>query len=469
MKSIRSRMLVMLLLAPLAVLLVGGAGVYLLTQHTLVSQLDRSLRAQAGAMASLVSREHGRTELEYNDEIIKSGRSILFTLTDSAGRVIINSSAAARIIPVREMRKPGQIYKADFRPRGEDDRWRCLSLSFLPRMEYEDDHEQEEVSGSNDLLIMTVAASRENIDDALSAVAAALALMSLAVALVIIILVWFSVRRGLSPLDQLSREMRKISEKTLATRFPVDSLPLELQPVTRELNDLLQRLEEAMQRERRFTDSAAHELRTPLAELRTGCEVALRWPDAENIQQTLQQARDIGREMEELVSALLILSRSSQDININPDNETADLNEIISSVMTRLGKQADDKQLVININVNPENNITWNVPRAVAEMIIRNLAENAVQYTPPGGKINISAEPTPGSAAACFTVENDTVNMREDYLELMFEPFWQADRSRTDREHHGLGLATVRHLADACRLDLRVSLENKVLRISVTG
>jgi signal transduction histidine kinase len=84
---------------------------------------------------------------------------------------------------------------------------------------------------------------------------------------------------GLSPLNQLANQAASITADSLATRFPTEIWPGELTPISSRLNDLLERLEQSFERERRFSADLAHELRTPIAELRSLAELALKWPE----------------------------------------------------------------------------------------------------------------------------------------------------------------------------------------------
>ena len=122
---------------------------------------------------------------------------------------------------------------------------------------------------------------------------------------VVQVVVW----RGLRPLQDVAARAAQIDEQSLHIRFPLDGLPAELQPICLRLNASLQKLQQAFQRERRFTADAAHELRTPIAELRALANVALRGGDSGTSAVYFEDARDIAVQMERIVSNLLALAR----------------------------------------------------------------------------------------------------------------------------------------------------------------
>jgi two-component system sensor histidine kinase QseC len=112
----------------------------------------------------------------------------------------------------------------------------------------------------------------------------------------------------LRPLSSLAKRAETIHASSLQLRFPTDNIPVELLPIAQRLNDLLARLEASFAREQRFSADVAHELRTPIAELRTLAEVALKWPDDVN-QAALKEALNIALQMESVATGLMALAR----------------------------------------------------------------------------------------------------------------------------------------------------------------
>src|SRR5262249_9793902 len=143
-------------------------------------------------------------------------------------------------------------------------------------------------------------------------------------------LVAWNLERGLSPLARLGAQADAIGSESLATRFPVTGVPAELVPIGHRLNDLLARLDSAFERERRFTAAVTHELRTPIAELRSACDVALRWP--EESRASLAEAHEVSIQMGRLVEALLELRRGETG-SLSIDLERVDPAELLDGVL----------------------------------------------------------------------------------------------------------------------------------------
>lgn len=148
------------------------------------------------------------------------------------------------------------------------------------------------------------------------------------------------VRQGLRPVKELASHIARIRQQDLSTPIPTDHLPTELVPVVRRLNDLLQRLEEAFQRERSFASDAAHELRTPLSGLRSTLEVALTGPrKSEDYRQAMLECLDIIRQTQKMVDNLLALTRLEAD-HLRLQNEVLLLSDLIQNVLRPLIEKA---------------------------------------------------------------------------------------------------------------------------------
>jgi two-component system sensor histidine kinase QseC len=276
--------------------------------------------------------------------------------------------------------------------------------------------------------------------------------------------VFFGVRLGLRPLDRLRRQLPGISGRTISTRLSDARIPRELAPIYRELNEMLERMERALERERSFADATAHELRTPLAELRATAEVAIRWPEPDRAISSLHEVLAIGHEMERLVESLLLISHGREQERAAELPEVP-VSPIIGRLLEREAGTIHAKDLGVNLDV--ADSASMQAPAEAIEIILRNLINNAVHYTPAGGRIGVRAQSHNGSAASVL-VENDPVTLRESDLPLLFRPFWRADGSRTDRAHAGLGLAVVQQIAQATGLEVAASLAGDRLAIRVT-
>lgn len=204
------------------------------------------------------------------------------------------------------------------------------------------------------------------------------------------ILIWLAVGRSLRPLDALAKSVRD-REPASVTPLPDDGLPVEVQPVVSALNDLLQRLRGAMDHERRFLDDAAHELRTPLTALSLQLQ-ALQRADEHERASALDGVRAGVARATRLVEQLLALARQ-QPKTASP--QTVHLTEVAKSVVADLAPLADANGIDLGLAQAEDATVAAD-PDGVA-ILLRNLVDNALRYTPRGGRVDVSvlASPVP--------------------------------------------------------------------------
>jgi two-component system sensor histidine kinase QseC len=460
-----------MLLAGLAIVLTaGGAAVYWIEASSLTRQFDAGLTARAQTLASLVKREPQALVFETSDAPEATIAETYFELRTREGRVLKRSANLGQSsLGGRDLNEGETAYAPIELPAGMSGR--AIWLAFLPRIDPEDWEERDPQTAEQELLIVAAALDRAPIDRALTTLLAALVSVGAATAAAGAMLVALGVRWGLAPLHRLSRQVGAVDGRTVGGRLDDSGAPRELVPVYRELNRMLDRVGQTLERERSFAGAAAHELRTPLAELRTIAEVALRWPDADRAAAALRELLAIGGEMERLVESLLLISRGNtvpaSDAPVS--GAAAPIAAIVRDCLQRSAGAIRDKDLTLSIELHGHE--TLPAPRDAVDIILRNLIENAVQYTPPRGSITIRDGLAPDRTAALSTlvIENGPVQLREADLPRMFEPFWRLERSRSDRAHAGLGLAIVRHVAAAVGLRVDAGLSGDRLRIHVAG
>jgi signal transduction histidine kinase len=249
-------------------------------------------------------------------------------------------------------------------------------------------------------------------------------------------------RRALRPLLNASELAKKINPRRTDIRLPIEQMPKEILPLVQAVNQALDRLEAGFRVQREFTADAAHELRTPLTILRSrvdtladrGTSKALH-KDIEGMARVVNQLLDIAE--------LEILS-------IDP-LEKADLHAICAEVAEFAAPLAlaqgknialSESDAAVWVNGNPE----------MLSRAIRNLVENAINYSPPGTTVEIVVEDS-----GMVRVLDEGPGIKEDERELIFQRFWRRDRRRT--EGAGLGLSIVRRIADTHAAT--ISVENR--------
>jgi two-component system sensor histidine kinase QseC len=276
------------------------------------------------------------------------------------------------------------------------------------------------------------------------------------------LIAWWAIERGLRPLTSLADELGR----TRASDPHIDASPVyeteELAPITFALNALLARVHATVARERRFTDAAAHELRTPLAELRAICDVAARFPDTDRLSRGMLEVNAIGQEMSSLLEALLLATRGEHAAEKEPT--TVSIAVHVHAAMER--RAIDIRERGIESDLRLDETASWIAAPGVVEIIVRNLIDNAIQYTPQGGAVSIRV--TSDAHGAILEIRNGPVDIRRDQLGSVFEPFWRADASRSDHERRGLGLSIVAAMAEATGLRCRVELtDDQVFALTI--
>jgi two-component system sensor histidine kinase QseC len=271
-------------------------------------------------------------------------------------------------------------------------------------------------------------------------------------------------RRELAPLDALAERATRINADSLATRFPTNSLPGELSPISSRLNDLLARLEQSFERERRFSADLAHELRTPIAELRALAEVALKWPETREAA-TDREALAIAMQMEGVVTRLLALLRN-EHAQLPVLTERIQLAPLIESVWRPFAERAAAKQLNVTRAV-PDGAEVETDP-VLLRSILTNLVDNAMEYTPHGGSVRVETEVR--TTQFTLQVTNTCDDLTVNDLSHFSERFWRKDSARSDPNHSGLGLSLVKAFSERLGLQLEARLvDPSTLSITVTG
>lgn len=465
MKSIRARLLFTLVSGTLVVLLLGGAGVYWLVHTRLLWQLDGVLESRARTLAMLFVFEDGRIEFESNDDdLANSLGEFMFTVRRGDGTLVkqapADQSDALATLDNATLIADGDVSRFDFElPRDRDGR--ALSLRFMPRTGEEDEPIGELYDGPP--LVITVATSRDSIDQAMAALVSALGVVGLAVIVTVILLLWVGVRSGLAPLDRLKEHMRKTDERSPKPLAMAPNCPRELAPVYAELNRLLLRIRSAMERERLFTDAASHELRTPLAELHAVIEVAERWPDSDHPFKALREAKMIGKEMQRMVDALLTMNRARGGDSAGLMDHIP-IMPIVQHTLSQL--EAAGSTRGIHIEVEFEESATWPALPDAVELIVRNLLDNACEHTPEGGLVRVILGKSERGHAQ-LTVENGPVELSPDDIEHLMEPFWRKDTARSDRGHVGLGLSVVDRIATDIGLAIHPALDESARTLHI--
>ncbi len=238
-------------------------------------------------------------------------------------------------------------------------------------------------------------------------------------------------RRAIVPLLRASEEARNIGPARTDIRLPTERIPSEILPLVTAVNQAFDRLEEGFHVQRQFTADAAHQLRTPLAILRTRIETLDRGAGMQELHQDIES-------MSRIVGQLLDIAEL--DTLVLDPSETADLRAVCEDVVGSIAPYALARQRDIALR-GTENSV---IVRGNAEMLQRaifNLVENAVKYTPEDTSVEVEV-----GDDGSVQVRDCGPGIPPAEQGLIFQRFWRGDRRRTDGA--GLGLSIVRGVID---------------------
>lgn len=260
------------------------------------------------------------------------------------------------------------------------------------------------------------------------------------------LVVWFGVRRGLTPLRNVRDAVASRSPVDLSP-LDVENVPKEVRPLVMAINELLDRLQKDIQAQRRFVANAAHQLRTPIAGLKTQTEVALRQTEPAEMKHGLTLILRGAERAARLTNQLLALSRAEPGAVDFSAFADCDLNALARNACREFVPQALSKNIDLGFD-------EYSVPllvradEATLHELVCNLIHNSVQYTPEGGRVTVRVQKsyTTSGDKIDLVVEDNGPGIPEDERERVFERFYRIiDRNITPGS--GLGLAIVREIA----------------------
>lgn len=461
MRSIRRRLVVSLLVGSGLLVLAAGLIASALVARRLRHEFDQSLLAKARALVTLTLQHRGEVEIEFADEFMPEFEAReqpeYFQLWLDDGTLLERShSLEDRDLP-RLPELTGSHHFRDLRlPDGRAGR--LVEIAFVPQVEDDEDWAETALDpaappGQLRSAVLVVAREREQLDALIrSLYAATIGLVTLLMA-GIALLVHLAVRRELAPLAEVGRQVQALDAGGLSSRVTVEPPVRELLPVVEQLNGLLARLEAAFQRERLFSSDVAHELRTPVAELRSLAEVGARWPeDREAVRAFFEDAGHIALQMERTVATLLALARCDGRIERTEHHELS-LPDLVRETWAPLETEAAERSVRLELAASPEPIVS---DRDKLRLIVANLLSNAVTYSPAGSTVACTAHAEDGRLR--ITVANPAPHLTAEDLPHLFERFWRKDPARSTGRNAGLGLALARSFATLLGFDLTAHL-----------
>jgi len=262
---------------------------------------------------------------------------------------------------------------------------------------------------------------------------------------VAVFLVWFGLSRGLAPLQLLQQRIRARRPDDLS---PIDprAAPEEIAPLVDSFNDLLQRLRTNVDAQKRFIADAAHQMKTPLAGLRTQSELALRESNPDDQRRTLEQLAVGSQRAANLITQLLSLARTEnlrRNVALEPLDVVALCRTVVSEWVPIAMERSIDLGFEAETDASGMDGVLDAQPILLRELL-NNLIDNATRYTPAGGAVTVRLQR--GQRVMWLEVEDTGPGVPEAERELVFERFHRVLGTQVDGS--GLGLAIVREIAE---------------------
>jgi signal transduction histidine kinase len=431
------RIALAILLTVWGLLVAGGATAYLTVRAALTKELDESLMARALGVPELLRPATRPVD----------GRTVRPTPTpaDEDGiQDYVIEGAVARISPPTGgfVRGKGMLIDSRFVRQGDGSLVRNVTFrATLP---------------DESTYVVSLRGSARRLDRLLDRLLLALIIFGLCAGLLTALVAIKVSRAALKPLHATAAVIGGIDPRNLHRRIEAARLPPELVPMAERLNEMLERIERAYVQRQQFLADASHELRTPVAAIVTTAEVSLRHVrSAESYRSTLESCLADARLLRRLVERLMEQCRADT-LSHDETVERTELKPLLEQCADQAAALGHDRNVTVRREI-PAGMALPTQPQRLRS-IVTNLLSNAVEYNRPGGIVELLAQPN--GKVLHLTIRDTGPGIAQEHLPHLFEPFYRADRSRTNEAGHlGLGLSLVQSHVAALGGEIRVESE----------
>lgn len=262
-------------------------------------------------------------------------------------------------------------------------------------------------------------------------------------------MVWFGLRHGLTPLLRL-RERVEARDPDDLSPIPPGEVPLEIAPLVNTLNRQLERVRANLEAQRRFVADAAHQMRTPLAGLKTQAEAAARENSLEETRERLARIEESADRLGRVMAQLLALARADDALARPAPKEPCELNAMLREVCAPWADRALGKEVVLGFDAAATGAVVQGAPLLLRELFA-NLIDNAIRYTPSGGEVAVIVNAGP---PVTVVVQDSGIGIAPADRALVFDRFYRV--LGTGENGSGLGLSIVKAIADLHGAEVRV-------------
>jgi signal transduction histidine kinase len=411
---VRRRITAVATLVVIGVLVVASVALVVIQRRLLTENLDESIGTTVDQLAALV--QQGRLP----ETLAGLGEDDTVAQVVVGERVIAASANVAGAAPVAGP------------PAG---RQRVRTVDGMPNDEADFRLVSRRVDGPDGPAVIHVAGTLGDVHESTNALAVALVVLVPAVALLLAALVWWLVGRTLRPVEAIRREVADISGSALHRRVPVPAGNDEIASLARTMNTMLERVDDAAQRQARFVADASHELRSPLTRIRSELEVDIAGADSARLAATHRSVLEETVQLQRLVEDLLQLARSETASGTR--GAPVDLDDI---VLEQARRARHEGRVRVDITGVEAVQVVGHRPRLLRA--VGNLVENAVRHA----RTTVTLSLAQRDGTAVLAVADDGPGIPADDRERIFDRFTRLDEARTPGGA-GLGLAIAREIA----------------------
>jgi heavy metal sensor kinase len=427
---IRIRIAAAFAVAMAAVLAATGWFLYARLDSHLTIALDHNLLVRAQDVSALIQRPGATLAQDVGGRFVERGESYAELVTP-AGRVVDATAplVGVNLLTAGELGRAvhGTIYANRTTVPGLDEPSRLLATT---------------VGRGGRRLVLVVGATRMDRVEALASLRDELLIAGPAALALATLAGYLLAGLSLRPVESMRRRAAAISADTPGERLPLSGTGDELERLGETLNEMLARLEGALDREREFVADAGHELRTPLSLLRTELELALRHADSPvELREAVRRSSEEVDRLGQLAEDLLLIARTDRG-QLPLRLEALEAAELLGSVVHRFEWRAQEAGRTLLADV--ADDVRLDGDRIRLEQALGNLVDNALRHG--GGTVRLSAAPSNGFVE--LHVRDEGVGFPPEFLSQAFERFARADHART-QGGSGLGLSIVRAIAEA--------------------
>jgi signal transduction histidine kinase len=438
--SLHGRLMLIAIIAVLMAWFAGGTAMYIAADEESDRLFDDRLQGLAKTVISFAEHEiieiqnEGRADRTHMETQTTLGSRYQYQIWDKKGKLLLRSFSASQTRPIAPFSQEGY----------GNGRWEMK------------DYRTYTLMGPLGQFRIQVAENLEERSAVVGTLSGYFIIFLVASVAIVSFMAWMLLRSAMKAIDHSAKQLLSRTPNDLS-QVTVDNPPAELAPMIGSINSLFARIEQTLSRERGFTATAAHELRTPLAALRLQAQVATRAKEPAERDAALKALMACVDRSSHLLDQLLALAKLDDLREESASMGPIEIQRLFDHLMLDMGPTAAEKELRFKTQFDATH--IYGIEAAVT-MLLRNIISNSIKYTPDSGSIYVSTSLKDGCTQLCVDDSGPGIALQD--RERVLEPFYRLDHGRSQSaDGVGLGLAIVKAVAQAHRAP--ISLETSHL------